>query len=438
MNVPKSFIIITLGCKVNQFESACLQAELLKAGWVEARRGERIDVAIVNTCIVTQRAAHQSRQAIRKLIRENPNGVTAAVGCYAQVFPDELAGIQGIGMIAGNTVKGELPELILNTKNTGEQRVILKNYQPEMPFDMLQLRRFPGRTRAFLKIQDGCESFCSYCIVPLARGPYRSLPPANVLSMIESLATEGYREVVLTGIHLGKYGVDLEGEMNLNLLLRAIGRQALPLRIRLSSLEPNEIDTDIIEMVAAEKWLCPHFHIPLQSGDDTILKKMNRNYTAAEFAKIIESIFGMIPLVSIGVDIMSGFPGEDHVAHQNTCSVINNLPISYLHVFPFSPRKGTAAAAYDGQVDPKVIKKRAAELRDLGREKRSAFYKACLGKQVLVLAEEWRSEENMTKGMTDNYIPVLFPSPRDLKGQLIPVRLERVSKNMVIGSIVNP
>jgi len=148
MNVPKSFIIITLGCKVNQFESACLQAELLKAGWVEARRGERIDVAIVNTCIVTQRAAHQSRQAIRKLIRENPNAVTAGVGCYAQVFPDELAGIQGIGMIAGNTVKGELPELILNTKNTGEQRVILKNYQPEMPFDMLQLRRFPGRTKA--------------------------------------------------------------------------------------------------------------------------------------------------------------------------------------------------------------------------------------------------------------------------------------------------
>jgi threonylcarbamoyladenosine tRNA methylthiotransferase MtaB len=436
--MPRSFNIVTLGCKVNQYESAFLEAQLLRAGWVKAGPGKRADVALVNTCIVTQRAGHQSRQAIRKAIRENPDAIIAAIGCYAQVFPDELSRIKGIGLIAGNTVKGELPELLLTTGGRGQQMIVVRDFDPKLPFDFLPLRHFPGRTRTYLKIQDGCQSFCSFCIVPFARGPYRSLPPARVLAMIESLARQGYKEIVLTGIHLGKYGIDLKEDMSLNRLLCAIGREGLPLRIRLSSLEPNEIDAEIIEMVASEGWLCKHFHIPLQSGDDMILRRMNRNYTAREFRELVESIATRIPLAGIGVDVMAGFPGEDTTAHQNSYSLIRDLPVSYLHVFPFSPRTGTAASNLGGPVAPQLIKKRAAELRELGQQKKAAFYKACLKKEFLVLAERWHSPENgMMRGMSDNYIPVLFPAAQDLKGELIPVRMERVDKNVMISSIMS-
>lgn len=432
--MTKTFKIITLGCKVNQYESAYLKEELTHAGWCQAADEEMPDVAIINTCIVTQRAAHQSRQAIRKAIRENPSGLVAAIGCYAQVYADELSRIQGIRLIADNRAKGKLTEFILSMADSGQRSEVLKDFELGMPFDFLPIGRYPGRTRAYLKIQDGCESFCSYCIVAFARGPYRSLASEKVLSMIESLAGEGYREIVLTGIHLGKYGVDLDGNMNLNNMLRAIGREGFPVRIRLSSIEPNEIDQDLIEMVASNKWLCRHFHIPLQSGDNRVLKGMNRHYTNKEFVKLIRSIHAAIPLAAIGVDVMSGFPGEDPVAHENTCALIKDLPVSYLHVFPFSPRKGTAAFAFDGRNDPKVIKKRAAELRAIGQDKRTEFYGSCLRKEFAVLVEGWYSEQKeMMKGTSDNYLPVLFTSSDDLKGRIVPVCMERIENNRVIG-----
>ncbi|MCJ7683748.1 MAG: tRNA (N(6)-L-threonylcarbamoyladenosine(37)-C(2))-methylthiotransferase MtaB [Desulfobacteraceae bacterium] len=433
--MEKSFKIITLGCKVNQYESAYLKDALARAGWRQAVNGEGADVSVVNTCIVTQKAGHQSRQEIRKAIRGNPKGIVAAIGCYAQVFPDELRQIEGIGLIADNTVKGKIPELLLTLADSRQQMTALNDFKPGMPFDFLQIKSFPDRTRAYLKIQDGCQSFCSFCIVAFARGPYRSLAPEKVLSMIESLTDQGYKEVVLTGIHLGKYGVDLEGEMNLKKLLHAIGKEGFPVRLRLSSLEPNEIDAGLMEMVAAEPWLCRHFHIPLQSGDDGILRRMNRHYNTREFSELIESIHDRIPLAAIGVDVMAGFPGEDIVAHKNTCALIKDLPVSYLHVFPFSCRPGTAAASFDGQIDPGVIKERAEKLRDIGLIKRTSFYHNCLGKEFQVLAERWHSKEKkIMKGLSDNYLPVLFSSSKDSRNQIIPVHMERVENNMVVGS----
>jgi threonylcarbamoyladenosine tRNA methylthiotransferase MtaB len=435
--MTKKFRIITLGCKVNQYESVYVKEELTHAGWYQAADGERADAAIINTCIVTQRAAHQSRQEIRKAIRENPDGLVAAIGCYAQVYPEELLRIQGIRLIADNRAKGKLAEVILGMGNSEQRLVVLKDFESKTAFDFYLIGRYHGRNRAYLKIQDGCESFCSYCIVAFARGPYRSLAPEKVLSMIERLAREGHREIVLTGIHLGKYGVDLNGNTNLNNLLLAIGREGFPVRIRLSSIEPNEIDQDLIEMVASYKWLCRHFHIPLQSGDDRVLKKMNRHYTTKEFVKLIRSIHALIPIAAIGIDVMSGFPGEDPVAHQNTCSIIRDLPISYLHVFPFSPRKGTAAFDFDGRNDSGVIKKRAAELRTTGQDKKAEFYDSCLGKEFPVFAEGRCSEkEDMMKGTSDNYLPVLFSSSNDLKGRIVPVRIERIENDKVFGSPV--
>ena len=394
-------------------------------------------MSIINTCIVTQRASYQSRQAIRQVIRGNPDGLTMAVGCYAQVFQDELSRIEGLDFIIGNTEKKNFLQILEQRFNASPPRVVVEPFSEEMPFDVLPMKGLMDRTRAFLKIQDGCESCCSYCIVPFARGPFRSLEPSNVLRMLQELSEEGYREVVLTGIHLGKYGVDLGKGIDLEHLLFRIGQKAMPLRIRLSSLEPAEIDQGLIEMMASEEWLCRNFHIPLQSGDNTILKSMNRHYTSGEFSDLIHRIHQSIPTAAIGVDVMAGFPGEDQQAFENTFSSINDLPVSYLHVFPFSPRKGTAAAGFTDQVSSKVIKERAAELRELGRKKREAFYRSCLGQSFRVLSEGWSSDEkNMIKGWSDNYLQVVFPSDQFQQNSLVKVRMERIGKEGVIGVLI--
>jgi threonylcarbamoyladenosine tRNA methylthiotransferase MtaB len=429
-----TFKIITLGCKVNQFESASLRASLLEAGLKEAIAGEGADMTVVNTCIVTQSASGQSRQAIRRAIKENPLGRTAAIGCYAQVFPEEVAAIAGVSLVAGNTVKGKLPAILMNSTGGGEPHLVLEDFSADRGLECLPIKTFFDRTRAFLKIQDGCRSFCSYCIVPFARGPLRSLNTQEVISMLNALSEEGYREVVLTGIHLGQYGADLNSGIDLERLLGLIGSEGLPLRIRLSSIEPNEVGEGLIEMMATEDWLCRHFHIPLQSGDNAVLRKMNRRYTAQAFAKLIEQIHRRVPRAAIGVDAMAGFPGEDERAYQNTFSLVRDLPVSYLHVFPFSPREGTPAARFSGQISQKLIKERARELRGLGQRKRHAFYRSCLGYTFSVLAQGWESEpRKMARGLSDNYLPVTFPSVEPTKNRLIPVRIEKATDNVVIG-----
>ena len=430
----RTFKIITLGCKVNQYESAYLQERFKGAGWRHVPRDQKADVTFVNTCIVTQRASYQSRQALRKIIRENPSGMTVAIGCYAQVFPEELLKIEGINMIVGNTAKGRLPDLLLKGETGCNSGMLTGGFNNREPFEYLPVKDFSDRTRAFLKIQDGCESFCSYCIVPFARGPFRSLEPAQVIRSLNSFSENGYKEAVLTGIHLGRYGGDLEGTVDLKGLLRDIGRAGLPLRIRLSSLEPKEIDQDLIEMMASEEWICRHLHIPLQSGDESILKRMNRHYSPNEFERLINDIYMKIPLAAIGVDVMAGFPDEGEIAYHNSYSLINNLPISYLHVFPFSPRDGTLAAKLTGQVDQAVIKGRASALRDLGHKKRSAFYRSCLGKEFSVLAEGWHSEEEgLIKGLSDNYISIVFPSPVLIRNRILKIRMDDVKKGVAAG-----
>ncbi|MBN2060743.1 MAG: tRNA (N(6)-L-threonylcarbamoyladenosine(37)-C(2))-methylthiotransferase MtaB [Deltaproteobacteria bacterium] len=432
--IDKKFRIITLGCKVNQYESAFFRERLVEDGWQEAGEDDEAEVIIINTCIVTQKAAYQSRQAIRRAIRENPGGIVAAVGCYAQLSPHELSQIDGIGIIAGNRDKSRLPDIIKTHDRLSGTLIFRKEFEKETSFDFLPIKTFSDRTRAYLKIQDGCQSFCSYCIVPFTRGPCRSLEPDIVIRQCKSLCDNGYREIVLTGVHLGKYGSDLEGDINLKGLLKRVGKESPGSRIRLSSLEPKEIDLELIEMVGSEDWLCRHFHIPLQSGDDVVLQKMNRHYSSKDFAALIKNIKSIIPDAAIGVDIIAGFPGEDDRAFGNTFSLIRDLPVSYLHVFPFSTRKGTRAADLPGQVDQKAIKKRAGDLRGLGKEKRQDFYLSCLGKLFSVLTEGWYSEANsLVKGHSDNYVPVIFPSSVLMKNSMVNVKLKKLDKNGIIG-----
>jgi len=387
-------------------------------------------VNIVNTCIVTQKASYQSRQAIRKAIRENPSALTAATGCYAQAFPEELSKIEGLDLVAGNALKGHLHKILQDCTKGVPIRLSHGDFNASLSEEILPLSE---RTRSFLKIQDGCDSFCSYCIVPFSRGPLRSLGPTKVIALLRSLSEEGYKEVVLTGIHLGKYGVDLSPATSLKDLLTLIGKARLPLRIRLSSIEPKEVGPELIRMAASEEWICRHFHIPLQSGDNDILKRMNRNYTSEEYAQQVLSIHSQMPLAAIGVDIMAGFPGEGEGAYRNTYTLVKDLPLSYFHVFPFSPRKGTAAWDFKDKVDDREIKRRAEALRVLGQKKREDFYRSCVGNTFPVLAEGL-DRSGMIKGLSDNYLPVLFPFPREIKNEMIPVRIDKVEKLTVFGS----
>jgi len=420
----KTFRIFTLGCKVNQWESAFLRTALKDRGWKEAEEGRACEVAIVNTCIVTQTASHQSRQAIRRFIRENPGAVVVAAGCYAQVYPEELGAIEGLSLIVGNTLKPALPELLIKGVSGNGPQYLVDPFKDRRPLEPLRVRDFAERTRAFLKIQDGCEAYCSYCIVPRARGPYRSLAAHYVLRELEHLAMQGYREVVLTGIHLGKYGADLHPRTNLVDLLRQIGAERLPLRIRLSSLEPGEIDDALVEMVATEPWLCRHFHVPLQSGDAKVLTAMSRTYAPREYEALILKIKEKVPLAAIGADVMVGFPVEGEREFANTFNLVKDLPVSYLHVFPFSPRKGTPAEKLGSPVPPGVVKQRAKAMRELGLIKRSEFWNSCLGKEfeILVHARE-KVDSLIVRGLTDNYISVRFPSDRR-PGELVKLVLD--------------
>jgi threonylcarbamoyladenosine tRNA methylthiotransferase MtaB len=432
-----TFRIVTLGCKVNQYESSWLREALCSSGWEWEENGYA-DVTVINTCIVTQRASRQSRQEIRKAIRSSPGGLVAAVGCFAQVFPDELSAIDGVGLIVGNSRKGNLVELLEAGSRGVDRRVVAEGFDVAPGFDPMPLSSFPGRSRAFLKIQDGCKSFCTYCIVPFARGPSRSLGPREVLRGIEAYCNEGYREIVLTGIHLGHYRVGTEA-CSLAGLLRRVRREKFPARIRLSSIEPNEISEEIIGMVAEGGWICRHLHIPLQSGDNGILRAMNRHYTAAAFAGLIRRVHDACPRAGIGVDVMCGFPGESAGAFENTRGLISDLPVSYLHVFPFSARPGTRAATFDCRVEAFEIKTRTEVMRAVGEEKRGAFFRSSLGSTLEVLREGWRNRrEHVAYGTSDNYVPVtLLYGPSADPYPLSIVRADRIIGDRVEGTVVS-
>lgn len=432
----KRFRILTLGCKVNQYESAYLEESLQGAGWRRAGRGETADAVVVNTCMVTGRASYQSRQAIRKQIRENPKAVMVATGCYTQVSPQELAAIEGVDLVAGNSFKSRLPGFILEARPQEGAVVLHEPLGRDTPFDALPVRGRPGRTRALLKIQDGCNAFCSYCIVPHARGRPRSLPVDAVLQALEGFSRAGFLEAVLTGIHLGRYGVDLGPGADLKALLGRIRREGLPLRVRLSSLEPDEVDEELVDLVASDPGLCNHFHLAMQSGDDRVLGRMKRSYTAAAFAGVVRTVRRRMHDAAVGADVLVGFPGESREAFERTRALIEALPLTYLHVFRFSPRPGTPAARFSDPVPQAEAKERAALLRAVGREKRRAFFQSCLGEVHPVLVETVApGGTGLAGGLSDNYIPFSFEASGEKAGDVVRVRAERLDGDRVAGRV---
>jgi len=434
LNNTFKFRITTLGCKVNQYESDAIAQRLKNLGCIPAGAEDPADLCIINTCTVTQKASMQSRQTVRQAIRFNPEARIIVTGCYAQTEPDAIKKIDGVHHIIGHGDKHNIPDIVLSQeKSLPSPSLIRRNILHELHFKQIPVTVFGNRTRPFLKIQDGCDTFCTYCIVPYARGRSRSMPLEGVLKNIHCLKQAGFHEVVLTGVHLGAYGLDLSPQTSLTALLDHIRESNAMDRVRLSSIEPHELTQDIIKLVAETEIFCDHFHIPLQSGDDRILEKMHRPYTSSFFIDLIVKIKDQVPDAAIGVDILIGFPGETEKAFENTYSLIKKLPITYLHVFPFSPRPGTPAGKYPQKVPQKTIKARCEKMRRLGNEKKRIFYETFMGKTVEVLIEGKRDKATgLLKGITSNYIPVHVVGEDDLFNTLVQVNIEKIKKNNTV------
>jgi len=427
--MKKKIIINTLGCKVNQFESASFLCGFEESGCRKALAGEDADIVVINTCAVTAKAGAQSRQTVRRLMRRHPKAKVVITGCYAQMAANELAEIVETPVcIVGNGNKHLLVEVALK-ETPCDLTMLMGRILSKKEICSLPMKRFGDRTRAYLRVQDGCTNFCTYCIVPYTRGPSRSLPLAEVLEQTARFEVAGHREIVVTGIHVGMYGKDLEEQSDITDLMRTVCDAHPDIRFRLSSIEPQEITDELLDAMHSCSNFMPHFHIPLQSGDDTILHRMHRGYDRETFRKIIHKCKATFPDAAIGIDILTGFPGEGEQEFDNSRKLLEEIDGTYFHVFPYSKRPGTPAATFKNQVPKEVSQQRVAQLRKLADAKKEAFYTRFLGTERPVLVEHKRTRDNLLTGFTDNYIPVVFSGDDILMGSVISVHLEKIGDN---------
>ena len=410
----------TLGCKINQFETDVMRQDLIAKGNTIVPFNAEADVYIINTCSVTEKSDLQSKQEIRSAIRRSrgDNATVVVTGCYAETQPEEIRNIPGRTIIFGNREKTNIVDHIMSTAAaTSGQRT------SSMPNQALH-----GKTRGFLKIQDGCDNRCSYCIVPLARGGSRSVAVSDVANEFCRLIEAGYPEVVLSGIHIGKYGADLGSGITLTEMVKKLLFERKQARIRLSSIEPREITDELINLIG--NGLCRHLHVPLQSGDDAILSSMKRNYTSSYYQDLLNKIAKHVPTIALGADIMVGFPGEGEQAFQNTLRLVEELPLTHLHVFCYSARPGTPAAQMMSQVPDQLKKNRREALLVVGKKKNFEFRKRCLDQELTVVVEnKVDGNTGYYEGLTDNYIRVqIRGSKRDQIGKTINIRIREVNE----------
>ena len=415
----------TLGCRVNQADTQQLQAALEARGFSTVPLGAAADVVVVNTCTVTARAEVSDRQAIRRARRANPDARVVVTGCWAQTSPDEVVREAGVDLVVGNADKPRLPVLV--------EEVLLARRGPARleVGDVRHARialdppaRALGRSRAFLKVQDGCQHRCAFCIVPHARGESRSLEPLRVVDQVRGLLEAGHAEVTLTGVDLGHYGADLVPRTSLAALLRALVDVPGLRWLRLSSMLPAYFTEDVLEIVTGAPAIAPHFHVPLQSGSDRVLRAMRRPYTVAMYRAVVERLTRAIPRLGLGADVIAGFPGERADDAAATQAVVEALPFTYLHVFPYSDRNGTEAVTRPAHVDRATVARRAARLRAGGTAKAVAFRQALVGRteDVLVLETRDRATGGLV-GLTGNYVEVVFEGPNALMRRVARVRL---------------
>ncbi len=429
----KKTAFYTLGCKVNQYETEAMAELFADAGYEICDFSEKADVYVINTCSVTNMGDRKSRQVIRRAKKTNPNAIVAVTGCYAQTAPDEILGIDGVNIVIGTKGRGDIVRLVEDAA-TGAPVNCVSDIMTNHEFEELNIKRYMNRTRAFIKIQEGCSQFCSYCIIPYARGPVRSRNADEVICEVKRLAQNGYKEIILVGIHVASYGKDLNDASLEKLITELDGIDGIE-RIRLSSIEPMTLDQKFIDSIKSSKKLCHHFHISLQSGCDETLKRMNRKYTPEQFAGIVDGIRDAFPDAAVTTDIMVGFPGETDGEFAQTAEFVSKTAFADAHIFQYSRRRGTPAAKRADQVSPEVKEKRAKVIAEITQKSRDAFLARFVGKTMRVLFEQ-RAADGMFEGKTDNYITVHAPSDTDLNDEFRDIALEKHENGVMYGHIV--
>lgn len=419
--MARTFSILTLGCKVNQYESEAMTELFENNGYLKVDEDTDVaDVYIVNTCTVTNLSDRKSRQFIRRAKKENPDSIVAVVGCYSQVSPDEVSKIEGVDVVIGTTERKRIVELVEEANEREDVINIVRDIKKDRDFQKIKIDENHEKTRVYMKVQDGCNRYCTYCIIPYARGPIRSRDVKECVMEAKRLSEAGFKEIILTGIHIGSYGKDI-GEYRLIDLIEEIAKIDGIKRIRLSSVEPNIIDDDFMKRALKTKKLCDHFHLSLQSGSNNILKKMNRRYTREEYIKKCEIIRKYMPNAGLTTDIIVGFPGESDEDFLDSVNIVKEVGFSKIHVFRYSKRDGTPAANYKDQVDGSVKKDRSNKLIKVGEEYLIKFREENLNKKMSVLFEE--EKDGYYEGYTTNYIRVKVKSEKDLKNKIKNVKI---------------
>ncbi|WP_028775324.1 tRNA (N(6)-L-threonylcarbamoyladenosine(37)-C(2))-methylthiotransferase MtaB [Shimazuella kribbensis] len=428
----------TLGCKVNAYETEAMWQLFQQAGYERVEFDTKADVYLINTCTVTNTGDKKSRQVIRRAIRKNPDAVIAVTGCYAQTSPSEVAAIPGVDIVVGTQGRDKLIDYVEQYRREREPINAVGNIMKQREYEELDVPAFADRTRASLKIQEGCNNFCTFCIIPWAKGLSRSRKPENVLAQARQLVAAGYKEIVLTGIHTGGYGDDLENYQLADLLMDLDKIPDLH-RIRISSIEASQVDDRLIEVLNSSDKMCRHLHIPLQAGDNEVLKRMRRKYTVEEYHETILKLHEALPGVAITTDMIVGFPGETEEQFLNGYRFVEELGMYQMHVFPYSKRTGTPAARMTDQVADDVKNERVSRLIALSNKLTTTYANKYVGEVLEVIPERVYKEEpdsGLYVGYTDNYLPVVFPATEDMIGKVCRVKLDEVGADVNKGSFV--
>lgn len=429
----------TLGCKVNHYETEAIWQLFKDADYEKIDFEQKADVYVINTCTVTNTGDKKSRQVIRRAIRRNPDAVVAVTGCYAQTTPHEIMAIPGVDIVVGTSGREQLIEYVNQYLQDRKPINAVSNIMKAREYEELDVPEFTDRTRASLKIQEGCNNFCTFCIIPWARGLMRSRKPESVIEQANKLVAAGYKEIVLTGIHTGGYGEDLE-DYNLARLLRDLDTKVPGLkRIRISSIEASQITDEVIEILNSSDKMCRHLHIPLQAGDDQVLKRMRRKYTTDEYRATIEKLHEALPDVAITTDIIVGFPGETEEMYERGFRFIEEMKFAELHVFPYSKRSGTPAARMEDQVEEEIKNHRVHELIELSNRMAVAYSSKFVGDVLEVIPEEPYKEDpdsGLYVGHSDNYLKLVFPANESLVGKICMVRVDEPGAETCKGTFV--
>ena len=430
----KKVSFITLGCKVNQYDSDAMRSLFIRNGYKAAEENENADVYVINTCSVTSIGDRKSRQMVRRIRRKHPGAVIAVAGCYAQLAPDVFVQMGDIDVIVGIQNRSRIVEYVEEASAAKKTLNAVSDIMSVTDFENLSVdAEGEIKTRAFIKVQEGCDNYCTFCIIPFARGKLKSRRQADAVEEIRRLVAKGYREVVLTGIHLGNYGKDLHDGTSLSTLVTALVKIPDLLRIRLGSIESVELSDELIDIIKKEPKVCPHLHLPIQSGSDNILKRMNRHYLLFEYKELVQKLRKEIPGLALTTDLIVGFPGETEDNFRETLDTLRELQFAAIHVFPYSPRKGTPAAAYPNQVKPEIKKERVACVQALEKELAEAYRKQFFHKIVHVLVEE--EKKGVFEGLSDEYVRVFVKDKDVEKGKVYSVRVDSMTADGMIGTV---